>query len=44
MVGDVEGGGVRIRAEAQLDISNTGLFVGGGVGDITFQLDRSMDG
>ena len=42
MVGDVEGGGVRIRAEAQLDISNTGLFVGGGVGLITPQPDKSI--
>jgi len=43
VVGEAEGGGVGFSTD-QLDISNTGLEVGGGVGDITFQPDRSMDG
>ena len=43
VVGEAEGGGVGgLRAEAQLDISNTGLFVGGGVGLITPQPDKSI--
>ena len=43
MVGETEGGDVGgLRAEAQLDISNTGLFVGGGVGLITPQPDKSI--
>jgi len=44
VVGEAEGGGVTLSASPQLDISNTGLFVGGGVGSITFQPDRSMAG
>ena len=44
MVGEADGGGVTLSASPQLDMSNTGLFVGGGVGDITPQPDRSIDG
>ena len=42
MVGEADGGGVGLRAEAQLDMSNTGFGVGGGVGLITPQPDKSI--
>jgi len=43
VVGEAEGGGVGgLRAEAQLDMSNTGFGVGGGVGLITPQPDKSI--